>query len=308
MIMARETACLERADRQRIDIELGADSSVLAGMGDRELAGRARARAAELDAASVARRRARAEVDRCVTIRPAPDSMVYLTALLPVAQGVATYAALKRAADTAVGTGQASSRNQVMADTLVVRVTGQDDGTNGQPVPPVSLNVTISDASLISGHAPEGQESAWLDGAGPIPAGLARELLADALDADQRVTLRRLFTRPSTGELLTMESRARLFPKKLAEFIQLRDRFCRTPWCDAPIRHADHVKPAADGGPTTAVNGQGLCEQCNYARQSGFTPPMTAPPPLRRPDPPLRRPLVVELYRLNLPLAFQPAA
>jgi hypothetical protein len=308
MIMARETTCLERVDRQQIDIELGADSSALASMGDRELAGRARARAAELDAASVARRRARAEADRCVTIRPAPDTMVYLTALLPVAQGVATYAALKRAADSAVGTGQATSRNQVMADTLVARVTGRGDGTSGQPVHPVALNVTISDASLMSGHTPAGQESAWLDGAGPVPAGLARELLADALDADQRVTLRRLFTRPSTGELLTMESRARLFPRRLAEFIQLRDRFCRTPWCDAPIRHADHVRPAAEGGPTTAANGQGLCEQCNHARQSGFSPPVTASPPLRRPDPPPRRPLVVELYRSGLPLAFEPAA
>jgi hypothetical protein len=58
MIMARETACLERVDRQRIDTELAADHSALARMGDRELAGRVRARAGELDAASVARRRA----------------------------------------------------------------------------------------------------------------------------------------------------------------------------------------------------------------------------------------------------------
>ena len=35
-----------------------------------------------------------AENERRVTIRPAPDTMCYLTALLPVAQGVATYAAL----------------------------------------------------------------------------------------------------------------------------------------------------------------------------------------------------------------------
>ena len=35
-----------------------------------------------------------------VTIRPAPDTMTYLTALLPVAQGVSVYAALRREADT----------------------------------------------------------------------------------------------------------------------------------------------------------------------------------------------------------------
>jgi hypothetical protein len=31
-----------------------------------------------------------------VTIRPAPDCMTYVTALLPVAQGVGVYAALNR--------------------------------------------------------------------------------------------------------------------------------------------------------------------------------------------------------------------
>ena len=50
--------------------------------------------AARLDAASVAKRRRRAESERRVTVRPAPDVMTYVTALLPVAQGVAVYAAL----------------------------------------------------------------------------------------------------------------------------------------------------------------------------------------------------------------------
>jgi hypothetical protein len=48
----------------------------------------------------------------------------------------------------------------------------------------------------------------------------------------------------------------------------LRDQVCRTPWCDAPVRHADHVLPLARGGATEAANGQGLCEQCNYVKES----------------------------------------
>jgi 5-methylcytosine-specific restriction endonuclease McrA len=48
----------------------------------------------------------------------------------------------------------------------------------------------------------------------------------------------------------------------------VRDRTCRTPWCDAPIRHVDHVEPAAAGDPTSAENAQGLCEACNYAKQA----------------------------------------
>jgi hypothetical protein len=65
-----------------------------------------------------------------------------------------------------------------------------------------------------------------------------------------------------------MESRARLFPKGLARFIDLRDETCRTPYCDAPIRHRDHAQPDSRGGPTSAVNGLGACEACNYAKEA----------------------------------------
>ena len=69
-----------------------------------------------------------------------------------------------------------------------------------------------------------------------------------------------------------MDSRSRYFPAGLADLIRLRDRTCRTPWCDAPIRHTDHIRPAAHGGPTTATNGQGLCQACNHAKQApGWT-------------------------------------
>jgi hypothetical protein len=40
------------------------------------------------------------------------------------------------------------------------------------------------------------------------------------------------------------------------------------PWCDAPIRPADHVQSIAEGGKTSETNGQGLCEACNYAKQA----------------------------------------
>jgi hypothetical protein len=54
----------------------------------------------------------------------------------------------------------------------------------------------------------------------------------------------------------------------LATFIGLRDERCRTPYCDAPIRHRDHATPHARGGPTTADNGLGLCERCNYVKEA----------------------------------------
>jgi hypothetical protein len=88
------------------------------------------------------------------------------------------------------------------------------------------------------------------------------------IQQDATITLRRLFTHPTSGQLVAMDSRSRFFPPNLAKFLKLRDRYCRGPYCNAPIRHLDHVTPAAKGGPTSAANGQGLCAHCNLVREA----------------------------------------
>jgi hypothetical protein len=169
-----------------------------------------------------------------------------------------TRTVLKRQADT---TFDDRSRGQVMADTLVERVTGRP----AEEPEPVALNLVTSDQALW------GQDTApaVLDGYGPVPAWVGQRLVRDAV-ADERslVTLRRLYRHPKSGSLVAMESRSRLFPKGLAGFIGVRDRTCRTPYCDAPIRHRDHATPRNRGGPTSALNGLGECERCNYAKEA----------------------------------------
>lgn len=78
-----------------------------------------------------------------------------------------------------------------------------------------------------------------------------------------------------------MESRSRTFPTALAELLDLRDGGrCRTPGCDAAVRHHDHVVRVSDGGPTKAHNGQGLCERCNYVKETpGWTSWVASPDP-----------------------------
>ncbi|MGX9792731.1 HNH endonuclease [Mycobacterium sp. MMS18-G62] len=257
-LIARESACLSVQDRRRLDAEMCADVGTLEGKGDARITAKAKEIACRLDAQAVVDRAAKAENDRTVTIRPAPDCMTYVTVLLPVAKGVGVYAALKRQADT---TFDERSRGQVMADTLFERVTGRPAD---EPAP-VALNVVVSDAALW------GQDTApaVLDGYGPIPASLAQRLVRDAVVDDRSLaTLRRLYRNPRSGALVAMESRSRLFPKGLAAFIGVRDRTCRTPYCDAPIRHRDHATPRNRGGPTSAVNGLGECERCNYTKEA----------------------------------------
>lgn len=257
-LIVRESACLDVEDRRALDAELCADPSRLAGLGDRRITAEAKAIAYRLDPHAVVDRAARAENERCVTVRPAPDCMTYLTALLPMAQGVSVYAALSRTADQC---GDGRSRGQVMADTLVERVTGRSVAV----ATPVAVNLVLADETMVGGSA----EPATVVGYGPIPAGVARRLIcAASADPESQATLRRLYRHPRSGTLVAMESRSRIFPKGLARFIALRDGTCRTPYCDAPIRHTDHATPAARGGPTSASNGAGSCEACNYTKEA----------------------------------------
>ena len=79
--------------------------------------------------------------------------------------------------------------------------------------------------------------------------------------------LRRLYEHPRAPELVAIEAHARAFPAALARFIRLRDRTCRGPHCNAPIRHIDHIRPHAAGGSTCLDNGQGTCAFCNDKEQ-----------------------------------------
>jgi uncharacterized protein DUF222 len=256
-VIVRESACLDIEDRRTLDAELCADPADLDGMGEAQMAATARAIAYRLDPHAVVERAAKAETERTVTIRPAPDTMTYLTALLPVAQGVSVYAALRREADTCT---DGRSRGQAMADTLVERVTG----LSAAAATPIAVNLVLSDATLLGGAS----APADICGYGPIPAAVARGLVSGAVtDARSRATLRRLYAHPRSGALVTMESRARRFPRSLAAFIGLRDQRCRTPYCDAPIRHHDHAQSWANAGATTAANALGLCERCNYVKE-----------------------------------------
>ena len=95
-LIVRESACLDVEDRRTLDAEMCADVTKLDGLGDARITADAKAIAYRLDPQAVVDRAAKAEADRTVTIRPAPDTMTYVTVLLPVAKGVGAYAALNK--------------------------------------------------------------------------------------------------------------------------------------------------------------------------------------------------------------------
>jgi hypothetical protein len=353
--ITKEAAILSPEHRRLLDQELhDTYGDRLGGLGDRELNRLVRAIAYRLDPESVLRRARKAESERRVTMKSAPDTMAYLTALLPAAEAVAAYAALTGAAASAKAAGDERGKGQVMADTLVDRVLGRTTSDDDSPATDgaaadgaaaaepagAAAAAPAADGSGTPGtagtagtagesdpdqgpdaEAPEPADRAGVDvevqlvmgldalfntgngahtpaqllGYGTVPAGWARDYLrptepddpgggqvsdrGGGLSRAGRVWIRRLFVRADTGELVAMDSRRRLFSDGLRRFVLTRDAAtCRTPWCDAPARHIDHVTPHADGGPTTAANGQGLCVACNLTKEHPDLTSTTLPP------------------------------
>ncbi len=253
-LLVRETACLEREDRARVDQRL-CQSRRATEMTPRRVVNAARAIAAELDVEAVVRRAAYAASERRVWVCPAPDTMAWVTALLPVAQAVACFAALSRAADLTYGDER--SRGQVMADTFVERLTGQ--ATAGAIPLEIPLEMT-PDALIGLDETP-----ARLADGTPLPAQTARDL---ARRDDAPRWLRRIFTDPTTGTLThTDRARRRFFTGAEALTVDLRDQHCRLPRCDSTNTHRDHIRSVATGGRTVVVNGERLCAPHNDIKE-----------------------------------------
>ncbi|MDN5914857.1 MAG: DUF222 domain-containing protein [Pseudonocardia sp.] len=247
------TADLDATERAEVDRRLAEHDIEHMGVG--RIRTLARSLAAEVAPDKFAARCRTARDGRRVTLRPAADGMCDLTAHVPVEQGVACYAALAKAVNDAAVSPEpvTRGRGQIMSDTLVERITGQTTATDVN----VEVQVVVPVQALID---PDSPLPARIPGHGPVPT----SLLATATG---RKTLRRLITR--AGIVIGGDSRQRTFTGLLAELIRARDGDrCSEPYCDAPIRHIDHIQRAADGGKTEFDNGRGLCELHNYLRET----------------------------------------
>jgi hypothetical protein len=199
-----------------------------------------------------------ARAGRHVRVRLAADGMADLVAHLPAEQAAACYGALHRAVTEHYVTADTvtRSRTQILADTLVERLTGQTTAGDVN----VEVQILVPVEALLD---PDSPLPAQIAGHGPIPADIARELLATT--AGQK-SLRRLLTRD--GIVIGGDSRRRAFDGVLETFIRARDgNRCTASYCDAPIRHLDHVTRWADRGRTAFANGRGYCEFHNHARE-----------------------------------------
>lgn len=254
-IIADETSWLTPDERRFVDEELQGRAPAA---GHRRLRTEARSLAANVSSENAHERAEAAGANRYVSMSVLSNGMARISATLPLQQAVAAYESLQAAATGLKIDDQdfERNRNQLMADVCVERLTGQNSAVDV----PTEVHVVMEAEALFA----DGRVPAWIPSYGPLPAKTARNFLAAS---QAQSFIRRMFTSPDTGRLISMDSRRRTFGGLLRRMVVFRDDVCRTPWCDAPIRHADHATPVAEGGGTEWSNASGLCAACNYAKE-----------------------------------------
>src|SRR5690625_4476449 len=269
-IVAEQTNHLCEAHRREIDAAI---AHRLGKASSSQLRTLIQGHAYRLDSHAAAQRAAQNKNRRRVMMDPAGDGMVRVTAELPAHQGAAVMDALNKRTDKWLANhrktdaetdhdasdadGARVSRDQVMTDIFVETLTGQSTAT----AVAAEVVVVVHDTTLMGDDNFPG----WIPGQGPLPAGMIRHWLADP---DAAKFIRRMYTRPSDGQLVALDSTRRRFPTGLAKMFKLRDDICATPWCNSPVEDADHRRPWAHGGPTSWANGTGLCKRCNQRKEN----------------------------------------
>lgn len=199
-------------------------------------------------------RHARAVLDRRVWFEPDRDGMAWLGAYLPADVARSAMTRLDQAAFTlAKVEGETRTVAQLRADELARVLTGDGGGTVSTTI---SLALTIPLLALLD-QSVGGNGTAVLDGVGPIPMDMAKQLAGGA------TSFVRVFTDPITGTVLNMEGKTRRIAKAMRRWLRHRDKVCTFPGCNRPVMDADidHTEDVQFGGVTANGNLAHLCRK-----------------------------------------------
>jgi hypothetical protein len=224
---------------------------VAPGLNRTQLARRATALVAKADPTGYQARCHKARAGRRVEFTPLPDGMAQLKATLPAIEARQAYDLL--AADALALPKDDRTTDHKRADAFLDRFLGK------APQRTVQVHVTIPVETLIGLT----EDPGLLDGYGPIPADMAREL---AMHGPWRGIL--LDKYRHAAALSTDKYRP---PANIREFATVRDGgTCTAPGCNNPIRELDHVTPWP-AGKTTATQLKGLCSWHHHRKHDNYT-------------------------------------
>lgn len=208
----------------------------------------------------------RAAADRSVSRYPEPDGMALIVARLRACDAQTVLASLD-ALSCRVGPDDTRPVTARRADALVELCAGTlaggtcvGDTGRRRRRRRAHLNVTV-DLPTLLGLA---ENPAYLEGYGPVPASVARELSTDS-------AWRRFVNDPLTGELLDRSPGTYRPGGALVAFARARDRVCGFPGCSQPAWRCDvdHAVPFDAGGVTTRENTGVLCRRHHRLKHEG---------------------------------------
>jgi hypothetical protein len=221
-------------------------------------------------AESIEKRHAKGVLDRRVEYAPDQDGMAWLSAYLPAATASGIWNRTTAVARGLQGPDEPRNLTQLRADVLATALlsNGNGDGMNAGhvPSPRAQLLVTVPVFSLLGAT----DEPAMLDGYGPIPASMARDLVANGTDSFYRVLID-----PRDGAPLEIGRKSYRLPKAMRNWLRLRDGKCPFPGCTnhSLDNEADHLLAWQKGGTTGISNlGQPCPKHHRLRHASAWTP------------------------------------
>ena len=226
-----------------------------------------------IDADGQARRRREARCTRDVYVIDELDGISTLIARLATEQAHAVMAAVREVASSTLpsATVDHTAPGEQRADALswlVLRARTLGASPDSAAAPgssTVRLDVVVGLDQLL-GDDPSG--SVELRGSGSISMGMLCALLDDP---ETTATMRRLVVDPYSGHLLDVGRRTYEVPRRLRDYIALRDRTCRFPGCGrrADRCQVDHALAWGDGGATSPDNLGALCVRHHQLKTHG---------------------------------------
>jgi hypothetical protein len=221
---------------------------------------------------SIEKRHAKGMAERRVEYRPDQDGMAWLSAYLPAEQALGGWNRLTDLSRAMQGPDEERTLTQLRADTFAEALLGSRAsvaaGTAAGPSSSIRAQVlvTVPVFSLLGLT----DEPAMLDGHGPIPASMARKLVANGAHSFYRVLVD-----PRDGAPLEIGRTSYRVTKAIRRWLRLRDGKCPFPGCsnNSLDNEADHLLAWHQGGTTGISNlGQPCPKHHRLKHASTWTP------------------------------------
>ncbi|MDQ0691838.1 HNH endonuclease signature motif containing protein [Arthrobacter sp. W4I7] len=246
-------------------------------------------------AESIEKRHARGVADRRVEYRPDRDGMAWLSAYLPAQHALAGWNRLTAIARGMQGPDEPRTLAQLKADNFSTAIlssgntsVGADESVGGGDSagvvagtggPSSSIRAQVLVTVPVFSLMGLTDEPAMLDGHGPIPPSMARQLVADGAASFYRVLVD-----PRDGAPLEIGRTKYRISQAMRNWLRLRDGKCPFPGCsnNSLDNEADHILAWHQGGTTGISNlGQPCPKHHRLRHTSGWKPTpatKTAPP------------------------------